>query len=191
MSIFAITAMIYKINFNEGVVEFSQNSGRAFLEAAGPKEALSAARGLFEHTREERIKSLGSGQYLVTFKVSLDYRLPLVRSVEKVVKLLRSLESYQDGRYIDRYAVATVYMETGHPDYLSELDIKTEISTLRKAAVVAREVNNVVAFIDYDIAIYNYLELNSKEGYRSKVYRKPKSLSNSTPTNKPAGAHSR
>ena len=116
--------MIYKLNFNEGVVEFCQNNGRAFLEAAGPKEALSAARGLFEHTREERIKSLGNGQYLVTFKVSLDYRLPLVRSVEKALKLHRSLEVYQEGRYVDRYAVATVYMETGSPDYLSDLDIK-------------------------------------------------------------------
>jgi hypothetical protein len=101
------------------------------------------------------------------------------------------MESYQDGRYVDRYAVATVYMETGRPDFLSDLDIKDEISTLRKAAVVAREVNNVVAFIDYDIAIYNYLELNSKEGYHSKVYRKPKSLSDSTSINKPAGVRSR
>ena len=167
--------MIYKLNFNEGVIEFSQNKGRAFLEAAGPKEALATARGLFQHTRDERIKSLGSGQYLVTFKVSLDYRLPLVRSIEKVLKLLRTLDSYREGRYVDRYAVATVYMETGQPDYLADLDIKREISALRKAAVVAREVNNVVAFIDYDIAIYNYLELNSKEGYHSKVYRKPKS----------------
>jgi len=183
--------MIYKLNFNEGVVEFSQNNGRAFLEAAGPKEAFSAARGLFEHTREERIKSLGSGQYLVTFKVSLDYRLPLVRSIEKALKLLRSPELYQDGRYIDRYAVATVYMETGHPDYLSDLDIKSEISTLRKAAVVAREVNNVVAFIDYDIAIYNYLELNSKEGYHSRVVRKPKSAGSSTSTNRRATVRSK
>jgi hypothetical protein len=173
--------MIYKLNFNEGVIEFSQNQGRAFLEATGPKEALSTARGLFEHTRHERIKSLGNGQYLVTFKVSLDYRLPLVRGVEKVLKLLRSREAYQEGRYVDRYAVATVYMETGQPDYLSDLDIKKEISTLRKAAVVAREVNNVVAFIDYDIAIYNYLELNSKEGYHSKVYRKPKPPRESVP----------
>jgi hypothetical protein len=183
--------MIYKINFNEGVVEFSQNHGRAFLEATGPREALSAARGLFEHTREERIKSLGNGQYLVTFKVSLDYRLTLVRNVEKALKLLRSLEVYQDGRYIDRYAVATVFMETGHPDYLSNLDIKAEISTLRKSAVVAREVNNVVAFIDYDITIYNYLELNSKEGYHSKVMRKPKPIPTLTSTSRLARLRSK
>ncbi|MCX6834296.1 MAG: hypothetical protein NTW07_04050 [candidate division Zixibacteria bacterium] len=183
--------MIYKLNFNEGVIEFSQNNGRAFLEAPGPREALSAARGLFEHTREERIKSLGNGQYLVTFKVSLDYRLPLVRNVEKALKLFRSLVSYQDGRYLDRYAVATVFMETGHPDYLSDLDIKAEISALRKAAVVAREVNNVVAFIDYDIAIYNYLELNSKEGYHSKVMRKPKAAPTPTSTGSPARLRSK
>ncbi|MEW5795188.1 MAG: hypothetical protein AB1772_02395 [Candidatus Zixiibacteriota bacterium] len=166
--------MIYKLNFNEGVMEFCRNHGRAFLEAAGPKEAVLAARGLFEHTRDERVKSLGPGRFMVTFKVNLDYRLPLVRGVEKAVKLLRTVDLYQDGRYIDRYAVATVFMETGSPDYLTDTDIKEEISTLRKAAVVAREVPSVVAFIDYDIAIYNYLELNTKQGYRSRVVRKTK-----------------
>jgi len=68
--------------------------------------------------------------------------------------------------------VATVFMETGQPDYLADTDIKKEISSMRKAAVVAREVPNIVKFIDYDIAIYNYLELNSKEGFHSRVVRK-------------------
>jgi|GEM_PF-888724 len=177
--------MIYKLNFNEGVVEFCRNRGRAFLEADDPKQAVAAARGLFEHTRDERVKSLGSGQFLITFKVSLDYRLPLVRSVEKAVKLLRTWEAYQEGRYVDRYAVATVFMETGVPEYLADLDIRAEISGLRKAAVVAREVPNIVAFIDYDIAIYNYLELNSKEGYHSRVVRKPRTAPTSRVTSKP------
>lgn len=164
--------MIYKINFSEGVIEFIKNRGRTFLEADGPREAVAATRELFEHTRNERVKSLGSGQYLVTFKVKLDYKLHLVRTVEKAVKLLRAQELYDDGRYVDRYMVATVFMETGQPDYLADTDIKKEISSMRKAAVVAREVSNIVKFIDYDIAIYNYLELNSKEGFHSRVVRK-------------------
>jgi hypothetical protein len=166
--------MIYKLNFNEGVVEFCKNHGRAFLEATSPKEALNAARGLFEHTRDERVKALGNGKFMVTFKVTLDYRLPLVKDTEKAVKMLRSENDYRDARYIDRYIVATVFMETGSPEYLAETDIKDEISTLRKAAVVAREVSNIVSFIDYDIAIYNYLELNSKTGYRSRIVRTTK-----------------
>lgn len=166
--------MLYRLNFSEGVMEFVKNRGRTFLEAAGPKEAVAAARELFEHTRNERVKSLGAGQYLVTFRVALDYKLPQIRGVEKAVKLLRSPELYRDGRYIDRYMVATVFMETGQPEYLSDTNIKDEISNLRKAAVVAREVPNVVSFIDYDIAIYNYLELNNKEGYHSRVIRKVK-----------------
>lgn len=155
-------------------MEFAKNRGRTYLEAAGPKQAVAAARELFRHTREERIKSLGSGQYLVTFKVALDYKLKLVRSVEKAVKLLRAPDSYAEGRYIDRYVVATVFMETGEPDFLADTDIRAEISSLRKASVVSREVPNVVSFIDYDIAIYNYLELNSKEGFQSRVVRKVK-----------------
>lgn len=164
--------MLYKLNFNEGVMEFVRNRGRVFLEAAGPQEAVVAVRQLFAHTRDERIKSLGEGQYLVTFKVSLDYKLPMIRTVEKAVKLLRSLELYMDGRFVDRYMVATVFMETGQPEFLADTDIKDEISNLRKAAVVSREVPNVVSFIDYDITIYNYLELNSKEGFHSRVVRK-------------------
>jgi hypothetical protein len=167
--------MKYKINFSEGVVEFVKNCGRTFLEAASPREAVAAARELFEHTRNERVQSLGSNRYLVTFMVRLDYKLPMVRHVEKAVKLLRYPDLYADGRYVDRYIVANVFKETGSPDFLNEKDIREEISSLRKAAVVAREVNNVVSFIDYDIAIYNYLELNSKEGYQSKVFRKAKS----------------
>ncbi len=167
--------MIYKINFSEGVVEFVKNRGRTFLEAAGPKQAVSAARELFGHTRDEQVESLGSSQYLVTFKVSFDYKLHMIRTVEKAVKLLRAPDLYADGRYVDRYMVATVYMETGHPEFLADTDIKSEISSLRKASVVSREVPNVVSFIDYDIAIYNYLELNSKVGYKSRVVRKVKS----------------
>jgi hypothetical protein len=166
--------MIYKINFSEGVVEFVKNRGRTFLEADGPKQALTASRELFAQTRDEQVKSLGSGQYLVTFTVALDYKLYLVRSVEKAIKLLRAPELYADGRYLDRYIVATVFMETNKPEFLSQTDIRTEISNLRKASVVSREVSNVVSFIDYDIAIYNYLDLNSKEGFKSRVIRKVK-----------------
>ena len=56
--------------------------------------------------------------------------------------------------------------------YLSQYTFPPSELSLRKAAVVAREVFNVIGFIDYDIAIYNYLELNSKEGYQSRVVRK-------------------
>jgi hypothetical protein len=166
--------MIYKLNFSEGVIEFVKNHGRAFLEADSPKQAITAARELFEHQREGRVQSLGSGQYVVNFKVALDYKLQLVRQVEKTIRMIRQMRNYTEARYLDRYIMATIFMETGEPDFLDELDIRDEISNLRKAAVVAREVTNVVSFIDYDIAIYNYLELNTKPGFRSRVIRKVK-----------------
>jgi hypothetical protein len=166
--------MIYKLKYNEGALEFVQNQGRIHLEASSPSQAVMAARELFEHIREERVKSVGAGRYLVAFKVSLSYKLHLIRTVEKALKLLRAPELYEDGRYLDRYIVATVFKEKGEPDFLSNCDIKEEISSLRKAAVVAREVPNIVSFIDYDIAIYNYLELNNKPGFKSRVVRKVK-----------------
>ena len=167
--------MLYKVNYSEGVIEFVGNSGRAYLEAADPDGALRAARDLFSYTREEKVESLESGHYVVTFKIALDYRLSLLRSVEKSIRLLRAKDLYAEGRYIDRYIVANVYKETGKPAFLDGVDIKEEISTLRKSAVVAREVPNVMSFIDWDICIHNYLELNSKEGYVSRVVRNVKS----------------
>ena len=165
--------MVYKFNYAEAVLEFVKNQGRAYLEAASPTAALNATRALFGNTREESVKSLGSGQYLVEFKVALDYRLSLVRQVEKAVRLLRDEKIYSLARYIDRYLVATVCLEVGKPEWLagSGIDLKEEISILRRATVVAREVSNVRDFVDWDIAIYNYLELNSKPGHRSRVIR--------------------
>ncbi len=164
--------MIYKVNYANGVIEFVKNKGRAFVEANSAREAVAETRELFEQTRDEQAQSLGSGQFLVTFRVTLDYRIPLLRTVEKTVKRLRSKPSYDEGRFIDRYIVANIYRQTGQPDYLDELDIKEEISSLRKAAIVAREVPNILSFIDIDIAIYNHIELNAKEGYQSRIVRK-------------------
>lgn len=164
--------MLYRVNYSEGVLEFVKNRCRAFLEAEDQAEALKATRDLFDHVREENIQHLGGNQYLVSFKVSLDYRLPLLRSVEKAMKLLRSMDLYNDGRYIDRYIVATVHLETGKPEFLAGINIIEEIGSLRKAAVVAREIHNVMTFVDWDICIYNYLELNNKQGYQSRVVRK-------------------
>jgi hypothetical protein len=164
--------MIYKVNYTNGVIEFVKNKGRAYVEADSPRDAIARTRELFEPTREEQAQSLGNGQFLVTFKVTLDYRMPLVRTVEKAIKRLRAKRQYDEGRYIDRYIMANLYKETAQPEYLEELDIREEISSLRKAAVVAREVPSVMSFIDIDIAIHNYVELNAKEGYQSRIVRK-------------------
>jgi len=164
--------MIYRFNYTEAVLEFKENKGRTFIEAPDPTAAIGIARDLFRHTREEKARKLKSGQYLVNFKVSLDYQLPLLRQVERAIKMLRCREIYTCARYIDRYIVSTFCMETGKPEWLAGEEIRKEIGALRKAAVVAREVSNVRDFVDWDIAIYNYLELNSREGYHSRVIRK-------------------
>ena len=63
--------MVYKFNYAEAALEFVKNQGRVYLEAPSPAAALNAARALFGKVREECVKSLGSGQYLVQFKVAL------------------------------------------------------------------------------------------------------------------------
>jgi len=164
--------MLYRVKYHEGVIEFVKNKGQTFLKASSPEDALKATRDLFDHTREEHIQKISDSQFLVNFKVSLDYHLPLLKSIEKVIKHLRSNKLYNEGRYIDRYIIATIFLETNKPEYLNNLDITREIADLRKAAVVSREVSNVMGFVDYDICIYNYLELNQKEGYTSRIIRK-------------------
>ena len=163
--------MIYRFTYNEITLEFSCNRGRALLDATSPTTALATVRDLFRYTRDESVQKMGEGRYQVDFKVALDYRLPLLRSIDRTVRLLSAPELYQQARYIDRYVVASIARETGKPDWIPVTGLKTEISELRKAAVVAREVANVTRFVDWDICVYNYIELNSKEGFRSRVVR--------------------
>jgi len=164
--------MIYKFKSAGIRLEFNHNCGRAYLAAAGEIAALTMVRALFKSTREETITELGDGQFQVDFRVALDFRLPLLRSIERTVKLVSSADLYTRARYIDQYILATLARATGKPEWIPTDDLRREISALRKAAVVAREVPNLTRFVDWDICIYNYIELNSREGFRARVLRK-------------------
>ncbi|MBD3256882.1 hypothetical protein GF377_00520 [candidate division GN15 bacterium] len=166
--------MVYRVTYNDLIVEFVRNKGRVFLEGSTPAEAIELARGIFEEMRDEEARELGTGQYLVTFKVDLGYKLTLLRQVERAAKLLRSRFRFDRARYVDQYIVATIYQYTGQPDYLKGLDIAKEVQALREASVVAREVHSLAAFIDLDIAIHNHIELNCKPGHRSRILRGPR-----------------
>ena len=141
-------------------------------EAADAADALEKTRELFPQTRDEDVSFLGSDQYLVSFKVDFQYRRGLLKEVVKSVRYLSDEKLYREARYIDRYILAHVRSQTGRPKWLQIDDVKKEIRSLRRAAVVAREIPNIVDFIDWDICIYNYIELNSKEGHRSRVVRR-------------------
>lgn len=165
--------MIYKLNYAEAVLEFVKNRGRAFIEADAAAAAIDKTRDLFEYVREPVAEEVGDRQFLVNFRVALDYRPALLRQIEKSLRLLRDMSLYQGARSIDRYIVACIFRETGVPGYLADLEnLREEISAQRKASVVAREVANVLRFVDWDICIQNYIEINFKEGHRSKVIRK-------------------
>ncbi len=166
--------MKYKIDYNDAVLEFMENRGRAFLKAEDPVEALKKTREMFPLLREEAVRTLGMDQYLVTFKVDFPYRRGLMKEIQKAVRYLTSNRLYRGARLVDRYILAHIRKVTGKPRWLRIDDIKEEIRALRRAAVVAREVPNIVDFIDWDICIYNYIELNSKEGHKSRIIRKVK-----------------
>jgi hypothetical protein len=165
-------AMIYTFRYQNAVLEFVQNRGRAFVTANDPEQALHKVRELFSPTRDEAVRGRKQGEYIVDFKVGFGYRVALLRTVERALKLLKTAGQYDGGRFIDRYIVATLCKSTGKPSWLAERNIKEEIRALRRAAVVAREVSNVMRFVDWDIVIHNYLELNTRKGHRSRVVRK-------------------
>jgi hypothetical protein len=163
--------MIYTFHHRKGAeLRFSQNRGRAAIAAKSPEEAVLLTRELFCHIRDVSVKSR-LGVYVVSFKVALDYRMSLLKTVERAMRILRTQEQYSRARYIDRYLVAVIALETGKPEFLAGTNLKEEVSALRKAAVVAREVTNVMRFVDWDIVLYNYLELNFRQGHRSRVVR--------------------
>jgi hypothetical protein len=164
--------MIYKLNYAEAVLEFVKNRGRAFIEADSAAAAIDKTRELFEYVRDPVAEEVGDRQYLVNFRVALDYRPALLRQIEKSLRLLRDMRLYQGARSIDRYLVACIFRETGVPGYLVDLEnLREEISAQRKASVVAREVANILRFVEWDICIQNYIEINFKEGHRSRVFR--------------------
>ena len=166
--------MIYKVTYNDTVFEFVENQGRAFLEAEDPADALDKTQEYFAHIREEKVTTLSADQYLVTFKIDFQYHRNAIKAIRKTVRYVSNLELYREASHIDRYILAHIRKQTGKPEWLKIDDFKHEIRTLRKEAVIAREVSNVMDFIDLDICIYNFIELNSKEGHRSRVVRKVK-----------------
>lgn len=163
--------MIYKFTTGGIRLEFRRNRGRAFVPAASKFAAQDALRVAFRFTREENYIEQPDQTFVVDFKVSLDYRLPFLRTIERTIKVVTSAELYARARYIDQYIIAAVALETTPPDWMAPIDLKKELTNLRKAAVAAREIPNVMRFVDWDICIANYIELNSKEGYRSRVVR--------------------
>ena len=164
--------MIYTFRHQDAVLEFVRNRGRACLTADNPQQALQKVRELFSPIRDEVVRGRKSHEFMVDFKVGFGYRVSLLHTVERALKLLKTPEQFDGGRFIDRYIVASICKTTGKPTWLTERNIKEEIRALRRAAVVSREVTNVMRFVDWDIVIHNYLELNTRKGHRSRVVRK-------------------
>lgn len=164
--------MIYTFRFTGAELKFAGNRGRALITAPSEKAALARLHELFRPVRDLEIRLRGEHTYRIKFRVALGYRPALLRSVQRAVKLLRTVELYKRGRFIDRYIVASICRETDKPTWLAVTNLTDEIRALRKAAVVAREVTNVMRFVDWDIAIHNHIEINSKPGHRSRVVRK-------------------
>lgn len=163
--------MAYTFHNRDVVLEFSGNTGLATVLAQSGGDALRRVREIFGHMRDETVRPGLSGEYLVGFRVALNYRLQLVHAIDRAVRRIKSPEAYSRARYLDRYIVASLAQSTKRPDFLQLLNLADELESLRKAAIVAREVAGVLQFVDWDIVIANYLELNSKAGHKSRVVR--------------------
>ncbi len=166
--------MRYKLRYPEALLVFEGNAGKALLEASTADLALLKARRLFPAMREERVEPLGQEQFGVIFKVRHDYKAQLLRAIDKTRRLVRSQRFYDHARYIDRYIIASIKRLTGQPDWLTIENLNEEVRALRQAAVVARELSDISRFLDWDICIANYVDLNVKTGHKSRVVRTPR-----------------
>lgn len=173
--------MVYKVKFREGLIRFFRNSGWTEVQADSGKEAEKKTRRMFGYVRNIKTKAVRSGLYRVDFDVSLDYNLSGLRAIELALRIIKRRQDYETARCLDRYIVLTICGATGQPQWLPVADIDEESNLLRMAAVSAREIANPADFVDIDIAIFNHLELNSKEGFKSRVIRKkPSQLADKT-----------
>lgn len=163
--------MAYTFHNRDIVLEFSGNCGTATVPASSEPEALRRVREIFGHTRDELVQPRQPGEYLVQFRVSYGYRLPLLHTVERVVKRVRTANAYLQAHYLDRYIVASLALSLGRTNSPASSCSAEDLDSLRRAAVVAREVAGILQFVDWDIVIANYLELNSKTGHKSRVIR--------------------
>ncbi|MEW6051504.1 MAG: hypothetical protein AB1644_10640 [Candidatus Zixiibacteriota bacterium] len=166
--------MVYTFHFKGAELKFTGNLGWALVIAPDPESAVVRLQELFRPIRDVKIRVRGEHLYRLRFKVALNFRPALLRSVQRAVRLLRNQQLYERGRYIDRYIIASIFRETGTPGWLQCENLVEEIRALRRAAVVAREVSNIMRFVDWDIAIHNHIEINSKPGHRSRVVRRVK-----------------
>lgn len=165
--------MIYRVSVKDIAFEFSKNAGQAVVDAADPQEAVSLVRRAFEPIREWHIEPADDDRFRVRFKVNADFRLSQLRRIVRAVRQVTSAEAYRQAPFLDRYILATIKLETRRPKWLKLPSPKEEVRAMRKAAVVSREINNTSHFLNWDICIYNYIELNFKEGHQSRVVRTP------------------
>lgn len=165
--------MIYKISFPDAVLQFRGNQGQLSLTADSPESALTKARAYFSQMRDERVQPAGESRWLIFFRASYDYKMGMIHEIDRAVRLLANARFYTSARLLDRYIIASMALVTGKPIWLIEhvRSLNEEVSSLRTSAIVAREVANLDRFIDWDICIANYVELNNKDGHRSRVVR--------------------
>ncbi len=166
--------MVYRIRVPGGLLVFSWNNGRLFVEARTADEALSRARELFEPMREVTLAQLSRDQFLIEFKVEHDYRPSLLKNIDRTVRTIVNFGFYKNARFIDRYSLACIRRLSGKPQWLEIADIREEAHELRKAAIAAGEVVGIESFRDWDCCIANWVEMNLKEGHRSRSIRIPK-----------------
>ena len=166
--------MLYRIRVPGGLLVFNWNSGRLFLEAKTADEALSRAREFFEPMREISLAQLSRDQFLIEFKVEHDYRAALLKNIDRTVRTIVNFGFYKNARFIDRYSLACIRKLSGKPQWLELENLREEINELRKASIAAGEVVGIESFRDWDCCIANWVEMNLKEGHRSRSIRIPK-----------------
>lgn len=166
--------MIYTFKYNDATLEFVGNKGKAIVKASDEANAIITARRLFAFMRDE-VASLDeneqNGQYEVRFKVSLDYQQSILRRIDRVINMIRGHQDYSNARPLERYLIVSMKLHCGNPTWLEVTDPIEEARKQRQDAVVSRDLRNISEFLDWDICLHNYIELNSRHRHRSHSIR--------------------
>jgi hypothetical protein len=142
-------------------VEFFQNRGRMTVKALNERVAIKISRRIFRKMREPRVVAFTpDGLFTIEFKVSFDYRSDLLRRMEQLARISVEPKIFQRFKSIEQYMLLLYWKETEAPSWA---DLSQEnIAAIRGKVLLEREISRPERFVDYEVAVYNYIEKSGR-----------------------------
>lgn len=143
------------------VLVIEGNTGQITLSAASPQAALKRARQIFPKSREMAVAGT-AGNYVVQFKVGFDHNKALLKRARRLAAMdLTRQDSFNTLSPVERYMALLYAQLTGKPTYLGNR-LSIGLAALKANMLATNQVAGPGVFADYDIAVYNLVELQER-----------------------------